>query len=53
MNQLGFPVLTLLLALPLVGAATCLFLGASGARWTALLTTFACLGLGLLLWANY
>jgi len=52
-NQLGFPILSLLLALPLAGAAACLFLSASAARWTALLTTFLCLALGLLLWANY
>ena len=53
MNQLGFPVLSLLVALPLVAAAACLFLGNEAARWTALATTLACLALGLLLWASY
>jgi NADH-quinone oxidoreductase subunit M len=52
-NQLGFPVLSLLIALPLAGAIACLFMSAHAARWTALLTTFACLALGLLLWASY
>jgi NADH-quinone oxidoreductase subunit M len=49
----GFPILSLLLALPLVGAAACLFMGASGARWTALATTFLCLALGIVLWAGF
>ena len=53
MNQLGFPVLSLLLALPMIGAAICLYVSGPAARWTALLTTLACLGLGILLWTSY
>jgi NADH-quinone oxidoreductase subunit M len=53
MNQLGFPILTLLIALPLVAAAVCLFADAKAARWIALLTTVANLALGILLWATY
>ena len=53
MNALGVPVLSLLLALPIVGAAACLFLGASASRWVALATTLACLALGVVLWAGY
>jgi NADH-quinone oxidoreductase subunit M len=53
MNALGFPVLSLLLAIPLVAAGACLYASAAAARWIALGATFACLALGLLLWANY
>ncbi len=53
MNQLGFPILSLLLALPLAAAVACMWLSANGARWMALGTTLACLALGILLWASY
>ncbi len=53
MNQLGFPVLTLLLALPLAAGIACLWMSAQAARWTALGATLAALALGLVLWANY
>ena len=53
MNQLGFPVLSLLLALPLAAGIACLWLGAGAARWTALAATLGALALGILLWANY
>ncbi|HEX8526206.1 NADH-quinone oxidoreductase subunit M [Allosphingosinicella sp.] len=53
MNALGFPVLTLLLALPAAAAIACLWLSANAARWTALAATLVCLGLGILLCANY
>ncbi|HZF94923.1 MAG TPA: NADH-quinone oxidoreductase subunit M [Allosphingosinicella sp.] len=53
MNQLGFPILSLLIALPLAGGIACLFMSAHAARWTALVTTFICLALGILLWATY
>ena len=49
----GFPILSAILALPLLGAATCLTTGANGARWIALVTTLATLALSLGLWANY
>jgi NADH-quinone oxidoreductase subunit M len=52
-NALGFPVLTLLLALPAAAAIACLWLSANAARWTALAATLVCLGLGILLCANY
>ena len=42
-----------MLAVPLVGALACLFAGANGARWIALLATLVDLGLGIALWAGY
>jgi NADH-quinone oxidoreductase subunit M len=53
MNVLGFPILSTLLALPLVAAILCLFLSASGARWLALAATLATLALGIFLWGAY
>ena len=53
MNQLGFPVLTLMLAIPTIAAVACLFVNASTARMIGLLATFADLALGILLWATY
>jgi NADH-quinone oxidoreductase subunit M len=53
MTELGFPILTLMLAVPLVAAAACLFLSNSGARWLALGATLANLALGILLWVTY
>ncbi len=52
-NVLGFPILSLMLALPMAAAILCLFLSANAARWTALAATMALLALGVLLWANY
>ncbi len=49
----SFPILSLMLLVPLVGAAACLFVQASSARWIALLATLADLALGILLWASY
>ncbi len=49
----GFPILSLLLAVPLIGAIACLFLDAPAARMVALVATLANLALGLLLWASY
>jgi NADH-quinone oxidoreductase subunit M len=53
MNDLstGFPLLTLLTVLPLVGAAIALFSGRH-ARGVALLTTLASLALALLVWSR-
>ncbi|MFL6845839.1 MAG: NADH-quinone oxidoreductase subunit M [Allosphingosinicella sp.] len=45
--------LSLMLAVPLVGAIACLFVSANGARWIALLATLADLVLGILLWTGY
>ena len=47
------PLLTLLVALPLVGGLICLFVGAKAARWIALLTTLACLEIGIDLWLAF
>ncbi|HUQ12851.1 MAG TPA: NADH-quinone oxidoreductase subunit M [Novosphingobium sp.] len=49
----GFPVLSLLLLVPLVGAVACLLVDARAARWIALAATLADLALGVVLWANY
>ncbi|SNT03713.1 NADH dehydrogenase subunit M [Sphingomonas laterariae] len=49
----GFPILTVMIALPVVAAIACLFMSAQGARWTALLTTFALLAAGILLWLGF
>nr|WP_137678323.1 NADH-quinone oxidoreductase subunit M [Parerythrobacter lutipelagi] len=49
----GFPILSVMLGVPLVAALVCLFVGANGARWTALVATLANLALGVVLWLNY
>src|SRR5688500_18739788 len=49
----SFPILSLMLLVPLVGAIACLVTRAQAARWIALLTTLAELALGIVLWANY
>ena len=49
----GFPILSVMLLVPLVAAAACLFVGAPAARMIALVATLANLVLGILLWANY
>ncbi len=49
----GFPILSAILALPMLGAAACLFAGANGARWIALGTTLATLALCIGLWLTY
>jgi NADH-quinone oxidoreductase subunit M len=53
MNEFGFPVLSALLAVPLVAAIACLFLSNDGARWVAFAATLANLALGILMWASY
>ena len=53
MSDIGFPILSLLLAVPLVGAAVCLFVGASAARLVALLATLINFVIGIVLWASY
>ena len=47
----GFPILSVMIALPLVAGLACLFVSANGARWIALLATLAELVLGIVLWA--
>ena len=49
----GFPILTVMLAVPAFAAVACLFLNAQSARWLALAATFVDLALGILLWANF
>ncbi|HMI18224.1 MAG TPA: NADH-quinone oxidoreductase subunit M [Sphingomonas sp.] len=53
MNQLGFPILTLLIALPVFAAIACLFADAKAARWIALAATLADFAIGILLWVEY
>jgi len=49
----NFPILSAILALPLLGALACLLSGPVGARWIALGTTLATLALCAGLWAAY
>ena len=49
----GFPILSLMLAIPAVAAVACVFLSANAARWTALIATLADLALGIFLWAQF
>lgn len=53
MNQLDFPILSLMMGLPMLAAIICLFVGAQAARWLALITTLVLFALGVVLWANY
>ena len=49
----GFPILSVMLAVPMLAAIVCLFLDAPGARMLALAATLIDLALGALLWANF
>ena len=49
----GFPILSVMILLPIAAAVLSLFLSDSGARWTALGTTLVLFVLGILLWMNY
>ena len=49
----GFPILSAMIALPLLAALTCLFSSDKAARWIALGATLALFILGITLWANY
>jgi NADH-quinone oxidoreductase subunit M len=59
MNQAGFPLLSLITWLPLVGCVVIMCVRgdeetvASNARWTALWTSLIVFGLSLLLWAKF
>jgi NADH-quinone oxidoreductase subunit M len=53
MNALGFPILSLMLAVPMLAAIVCLFVSGPTARWIALGATFADLALGIFLWGAY
>src|SRR4051812_43253000 len=49
----GLPILSILLAVPIIGAGVCLFASAQGARWIALATTLLELALGIWLWSAF
>ena len=49
----GLPLLTILIAIPLIAGMLCLFVGANAARWVALIATLADLALGSYLWAAF
>jgi len=49
----GFPILSVMLLVPMIGAIACLFVGEKPARQIALVATLIDLALGILLWANY
>ncbi|MWV27916.1 NADH-quinone oxidoreductase subunit M [Aurantiacibacter rhizosphaerae] len=49
----GFPILSVMMLVPLLGAIACLFMDAKPARMVALLATLIDLALGIVLWANY
>jgi len=49
----GLPILSILLAVPMVGALACLFVSAPAARWIALGATLLDLLLGIWLWSAY
>ncbi len=48
-----FPILSTMIALPLLGAVLCLFVSDQSARRLALGVTIATFALGIMLWANY
>jgi NADH-quinone oxidoreductase subunit M len=49
----GLPVLSLLIAVPLIAGVIALFMSAWGARWVALIATLVDLLLGIALWVSY
>ncbi len=49
----GFPILSLMMLVPLLGAAACLFTEAKTARVIALAATLINFALGVVLWANF
>ncbi|MEO1044930.1 MAG: NADH-quinone oxidoreductase subunit M [Pseudomonadota bacterium] len=53
MNDLGFPILSLMLAVPAIAAVVCLYVPAGTARMFALLATLIDLVLGIVLWVNF
>ena len=46
----GLPVLSVLIAVPLLAGMACLFVRANGARWIALIATLIDLAIGVYLW---
>lgn len=53
MTHIGFPILSLMLAVPMAGAIACLFVRAETARWIALIATLVDLALCILMWRNF
>ena len=51
--MIGFPILSLMLLVPLVAAVVCLLIGDKTARTIALVATLIDFALGVVLWANY
>ena len=49
----GFPILSIMLVIPALGALACLFVPAQTARMIALAATLVDLVLGIVLWANF
>jgi NADH-quinone oxidoreductase subunit M len=49
----GLPLLSLMLAVPMIGALACLYSNAQAARMIALLTTLINLALGVVLWCGF
>ena len=49
----GLPVLSILIALPLVAGVVCLFVSANAARWTALISTLIGFAIGIWMWTDY
>ncbi|MES2451587.1 MAG: NADH-quinone oxidoreductase subunit M [Pseudomonadota bacterium] len=49
----GFPILSVMLAIPAIAAVACLFVSANTARWVALIATLVDLVLGIGLWAQF
>jgi NADH-quinone oxidoreductase subunit M len=49
----GFPILTIMIALPLLAGVACLYASANTARWIALIATLVDLVLGIGLWTTY
>ena len=49
----SFPILSLMLAVPMIGAIACLFVSAQSARWIALSATLIDLLLGAVLWLSF
>ncbi|BCA61757.1 NADH-quinone oxidoreductase chain 13 [Sphingomonas sp. HMP9] len=49
----GFPILSVLIAVPMIAAVACLFVSANMARMLALAATLVDFVLGIMLWMNY
>ncbi len=49
----GMPVLSILIALPLLAGVLCLFVSANAARWVALVTTLAAFAIGIWMWLAF